>query len=348
MADSTSRQDANRTRPVSKEDGPPGGGQNNGPKTGLGIDVQQAHALLIGVGRCRHDAWSLTVTTRDVRQLAKVLADPDLAAYPRQNIRLLTDEAATREGILVALAELAEVAAGQSNATCFIYFSGHGWQDTAGNSAQYFLIPHDVDPNRITATALLAEDFMAALREIRSRRFLVMLDTCHASSFADAKEVVIPSGFEVQPLPAAIIGTGEGRAVFLSCRQEQKSWIRPGENSLSVFTHHLIAGLNEAGWARGEEGNRTVTIGDLMSYLAATVPAGAAQLGEEQTPFFKFETENFAVALDRGGKGGPKSEPPVLPAATAPGTLYLNIPENNPGRDANSFGRVETLTINNS
>ncbi len=50
-----------------------------------------------------------------------------------------------------------------------------------------------------------------------------------------------------------------------------------------------------------------VRISHLMNYLGKTVPESAQQLyKEEQTPFFDFATEDFPVALLRGGKGLPQ------------------------------------------
>jgi hypothetical protein len=46
------------------------------------------YALLVGVGRCAYDAWSLPVTVRDMQALRDVLADPALCGYPADHIRL--------------------------------------------------------------------------------------------------------------------------------------------------------------------------------------------------------------------------------------------------------------------
>lgn len=344
MAGSTSRQSTNRNRPVSKDDGPPGGGQNNGPKTGLGLDVQKAYALLIGVGRCRYQEWSLPVTTRDVRQLEAVLADTSLCAYPRENIETLTDEAATREGILAALDRLAARAANDDEATVFVYYSGHGWRQSGANGFRYYLIPNDVTPFDIAGSALPAEQFIAGLQGIRSRRLLVMIDTCHASGFGEAKSFsILPAGFVVQPPSEAVLGSGEGRALFLSCREDQKSWILPGAESLSVFTHELINGLTGAGFAMADDGRRTVTVADLMRHLGTAVPAGAASLNERQTPFFKFETEEFAVAFDRGGSGD--RMPVTLPEPKTTGSTFsTHIGSIVSGGDTIAAGQIGTLT----
>jgi hypothetical protein len=59
--------------------------------------------------------------------------------------------------------------------------------------------------------------------------------------------------------------------------------------------------------AANQPGDKVVRISHLMNYLGKTVPESAQQLyKEEQTPFFDFATEDFPVALLRGGKGLPQ------------------------------------------
>lgn len=63
----------------------------------------QGYALLIGVGRSAYPDWSLPVTVKDVTALQGILVNPDLCGYPAANIRVLTDDRATRQAILDGL-----------------------------------------------------------------------------------------------------------------------------------------------------------------------------------------------------------------------------------------------------
>lgn len=65
----------------------------------------------------------------------------------------------------------------------------------------------------------------------------------------------------------------------------------------------MLEALQGAG---NQPGEKAVTVGNLMTHLGRTVAASAWRLRQAvQTPFFKFETEDFPVALLRGGKGLP-------------------------------------------
>ncbi|NER22634.1 MAG: caspase family protein [Symploca sp. SIO1C2] len=250
-------------------------------------------------------------------------------------MRLLNDAIATKESILSNLNWLQQQAAADSEATVLVYYSGHGWlDDTTG---KYYLIPYDVEPFDIPNSALPADTFTEALRQIPAQRLLVIIDSCHAAGMATAKNDVrekhfgnnlstkpninhpnaLPSnaGKKHLKLPNNLIPTalpkdlidklkqGTGRAVFTSSTGQQQSWIRP-DDTMSIYTFHFLEALQGAG---NQPGDQVVTVSHLMNYVGKTVPASAKELCQaEQTPFFDFATEDFPVALLHGGKGMPQ------------------------------------------
>lgn len=283
------------------------------------------HALLIGVGAAAYARWSLPVTVQDMQALAACLLAPELCAYVNDadHLRRLCNADATRQAILDGLAWLAQQTAADADATAIVYYSGHGWLDET--SGAYYLLPHDSDPLDLAGSALAATAFSAGLAAVKAPRLLVLVDSCHAAGMATAKDrprLKLPPGFAPSALPEGVIAAlkqGAGRAVFTSALGSQSSWVRP-DGSLSVYTYHLIEALQGAGNRPGET---LVKLSNLMNHLGQAVPASARALcAAEQTPFFDTATEDFAVALLRGGKGlpaagwqaAPLREPP--PAAT--------------------------------
>ncbi len=269
---------------------------------------QHGYALIVGVGRSAYPAWSLPTTASDAAALRAALTDPTLCAYPAddEHVRLLSDEGATRAAIQDGLAWLARQAAADDEATAIVYFSGHGWVDkTTGG---YYLLPHDVKPFDVPGSALAGEDFATALRAIDAQRLLVVVDSCHAAGMATAKDagtLELPGPFGQAALPKGLadaLKEGQGRAVFASSRGEQRSWLRP-DGTLSLYTHHLLEALNGAGSRPGDD---VVRLSHLAGHLSRTVPERARRLcAAEQTPFYDWSTEDFPVALLRGGKGLP-------------------------------------------
>ncbi|PZV11300.1 MAG: peptidase C14 caspase catalytic subunit p20 [Leptolyngbya sp.] len=271
------------------------------------------YALLIGVGKTADARWSLPVTVKDAQALKAVLIDPNLCAYPStpDHIRLLHDEGATRSAILAGLDWLQGKAAADSDATIVLYYSGHGMFDLASHT--YYLLQHDFDRQSIAQTALAADTLTEKLRQMTAKRLWVIIDSCHAEGMASAKDD-LPADWLPTALPKGVVDAlkqGEGRAVFTSSRGNQSSWVRP-DQTLSLYTYHLLEALKGAA---NQPGDRLVTLSNVMTHLGKTVALSARTLSQaEQTPFFDTATEDFPVALLRGGKGLPSQpQSPALP-----------------------------------
>jgi hypothetical protein len=277
----------------------------------MGQSFPHGYALLVGVGTTAYSPWALPVTVKDVQAVRKVLTDPTLCGYPDDDthVRLRHDQSATRAAMLDGLAWLKAQAASDPEATVVVFYSGHGWLDHA--SGHYYLIPYDTKPHNIPASALAGEDFTKALREVKARRLLVIIDSCHAQGMATSKESATPVDLPAGLTQAAAteskglleaLKQGEGRAVFTSSRGHQVSWVR-SDGSLSVFTHHLLEALQGAG---NKPGEAEVRLSNLMGHLGRAVPASARQMhSSDQVPFFDTAAEDFPVALLKGGKGLP-------------------------------------------
>jgi uncharacterized caspase-like protein len=274
----------------------------------MAASFDHGYALLIGVGKCVYPKLSLPVTVQDMQALRRILVDSTLCAYANdeQHVRLLHDEKATRKAILDHLAWLQACAAADPDATVIVFYSGHGLRDEF--TEQYYLIPHDFQPSDREGSGVKAEEFDQALRRIAARRLLVCIDSCHAEGMAEAKEEAVDDALadlDKSAPPKRIIDAlkeGEGRAVFTSSRGRERSYIRP-DNTLSLYTYHLIEALQGAG---NQTGDTVVRVSNLMNYLSKTVPASAAKLVQaKQTPFFDTAAEDFPVAILRGGKGLP-------------------------------------------
>ncbi|MBS9771541.1 MAG: HEAT repeat domain-containing protein [Trichodesmium erythraeum GBRTRLIN201] len=281
------------------------------PKIPMSKSLSHNYALLIGVGDYKYPDWSLPVTVKDVQAIKSFLTNPDLCSYidDENHLRLLCNEQATKQNILNNINWLQEQAKNDPEATILVYYSGHGWLDKS--TEKYYLIPHDTSPIKLQKTqktALPATDFNNALQEISAQKLLVIIDSCHAQGMATAKEtdqLDLPENFSQTALPKNLIEDlkkGTGRAVFTSSTGYQLSWIR-SDQTMSIYTYHLLEALQGGD---NKPGDKYVTLSNLMHHVGKTVPQSAQQQGGEQTPIFDFsQTEDFPVALLRGGKGLP-------------------------------------------
>ncbi|HAZ49561.1 MAG TPA: peptidase C14 caspase catalytic subunit p20 [Cyanobacteria bacterium UBA11369] len=275
----------------------------------------QGYALLIGVGESAYKPLSLPVTVKDTQAVYAALIDPDLCAYPddKEHIRVLNNEEATRSAILDGLKWLKEKAQADREATVLVYYSGHGWVDKT--DGRYYLLQHDVKPSKLAASALSAEAFTDALRQIQCDRLLVVIDSCHAAGMATSKDAETAAridaellkefeDFERTALSKGVIDAikqVKGRVVFTSSEGDQVSWVK--DDSCSVYTYHLLEALQGAA---NQPGDREVKVSNLMNHLSKAVPETARKLyGAEQTPHFDMDAGDFIIANLRGGKGLP-------------------------------------------
>src|SRR5262249_30172065 len=96
---------------------------------------EHGYALLVGVGQ------GLKCTAADASALANLLVDPSRAAYPEDQVVLLTEADATRRNVLDALQALSRRTLADPEATVIVYYSGHGVRiGASADLASYYLL----------------------------------------------------------------------------------------------------------------------------------------------------------------------------------------------------------------
>jgi hypothetical protein len=261
-----------------------------------------AHALVIGVSAYQH--ISTLSPKPDAEDMAVVLADPALCAYPKDNVRVLLQQEATRERIVEELGALAKRTSAQS--TVFFYFSGHGGLAKVKGSELCYLMPVGAKAQTLAEldeTAISGRELSALLRAIPASKVTVVLDCCNAAGVAEARDAAgTGEARDVEPpllpkLTAAsvtVLAQGIGRAVLAASRIDGSAYAMPDSRN-GIFTGHLLAGLR--GGAVGVGG--VIRICDLFTYVQEKTSAEY----KLQRPVFKAEIEeNYAVAMFRGGQ----------------------------------------------
>jgi hypothetical protein len=287
------------------------------------------YALLIGVDENCATGYALPDVAKDIRALAEVLAHPQRCAYSNDNVKMLTGQEATRQGIVGGLGWLRECieADASANATAIVYYSGHGIRKGSGESHQSYLVPYDFDAGMIELSALRATDFSRAVSALNPQRLLVVLDCCHAGGMGVKGMLPLPAGYTEAAIAPSLLMEGEavfvgpktrgakgmealaqgtGRAVLSSSTGKQLSYIRKDEQ-MSIFTYHLIEAFT--GHAQPQEGATEVLVSDIMSHVWRRVPESAkSDWNKDQTPDYQV-SGNFPIALLLGGKGLSKGQP---------------------------------------
>ncbi|MBN1890635.1 MAG: caspase family protein [Thermoflexales bacterium] len=315
------------------------------------------YALLIGVNENSVATWALPAVIKDINAVSTVLTHPERCAYPSDNVKTITGQAATRQGILNGLDWLqARIKADSSdNTTAIVYYTGHGLREGSGSQAEFFLVPYDFKEEKVKLSALRATDLAEAIGALAPRRLLVVLDCCHASGMGIKGALSVPAGYAqaaVTPLllmqgeqapvgPSAkgakmeTLALGKGRAVLSSSSGDQSSYIRK-DGKMSIFTYHLIEALT--GHAQPQEGAKEVLVSDVMSHVYRRVPDSAKkECDADQVPDFQI-SGNFPVALLLGGKGLSKGQPAPDPLAPIAAGSVTSVGGDSVGRDKITAG----------
>ena len=253
--------------------------------------IENNRALVIGVG------GDLPNTVDDAAGIAKYLKDPSRCGFSPDNVTLLTERDASREGVLAALKKLAQDAAEDS--TVVVYFSGHGTLVETDDGSVNYLMTNGYDLKKRPATCIKGSEFASMLSAIEAQRLLLLLDCCHAGgvSTADAgsapplKKAAIP--VEVQE----VMARGSGRWVIASCQDDETSLVG---KPYSLFTRAVLQALEGQGNSKKDG---LVRVLDILQHTREKVPQWAAKViidrtGQQQHPIGTIENvaADFPVA----------------------------------------------------
>src|SRR5262245_52624497 len=140
-------------------------------------------ALLIGINKYKASHVSkLRGSVNDIETMRQILIRR--WGFPEQNIMMLKDEAATREGMLAAMNQLVKDAS--ENDTIYFHFSGHGSQfedlngDESDDHLDETLVPQDGRTG--TIPDITDDELDAIFARARARTALIVLDSCHSGT----------------------------------------------------------------------------------------------------------------------------------------------------------------------
>ncbi|HEY2675794.1 MAG TPA: caspase family protein [Steroidobacteraceae bacterium] len=137
-------------------------------------------ALLIGINE--YEAVpALRGSINDVETMREVLESR--WGFPEANIRVLTDRAATRAGILAALEDLVTTAGPRD--TVYLHYSGHGSEveDLNGDEENGFdqtLVPQDGRSGSVRD--IIDDEIAMFIARLQAQSAIIVLDSCHSGT----------------------------------------------------------------------------------------------------------------------------------------------------------------------
>lgn len=211
-------------------------------------DAVDVYALVVGVATYQHMP-SLKYTDDDAYQLYAFLKSPEGGAIPNENIKVLVDDIATKNNILLSMDQLFSKA--DANDVVLLYLSGHGLEGS--------FIPSDFDgyQNQLSYNAI--NDI---LQKSDAKHKLLIADACHSGS------VVASRGSSYAPAVNSYYNILEnldsgGTAMLLSSAAKEVSLEYSGLRH-GVFSHFLMQGLSGKA---DQNHNKVVTISELYQYM---------------------------------------------------------------------------------
>jgi tetratricopeptide (TPR) repeat protein len=244
-------------------------------------------ALVIGVSRFRYgdkelggrQISNLRGPENDARAIRDFLLTPEGGEFPPGHIRVARNEEATRTAVIEGLEWLRSVA--KPDDYFVIFFASHGdVEENAGREVPYFIV-HDTDPRDFANTAVKMDVFFETIKNMRARRGLALVDTCHSAGIVSG--VRGGSNRASALLDRELGKLSAGIGVLVSCKQNQKSF-EDVENG--VFTWAVIEGLRSYA---DRDNDGIVRLFELADYVRARVPQrqSARQLPPQNPDYFK-------------------------------------------------------------
>lgn len=280
--------------------------------------LDNAYALLIGIGA------DLKASVTDAVAIQNLLIDPAYCGYKEENIVLLTEDKATKQGILDGLDKLIQMTNDESSV--LIFYSGHGGRTPWEDKIIYWLQPNDHNPeNQVYIDSV---DFRDKISKMKAKRMVILMDCCHAAGMTETQDQASSdTGIEaeVDQNPEGLVDNlGEDHqtvTIMSSCRDEEKSYIMTGDVN-SLFTKCFLEALKAENRRYFED--EYVRLTDAVNYIFDKVP----KRQPKQNPFMNLKLyDNFPLSYIPESK---RSQ--VLPPVSTPTPVSDTGSSNRPSR----------------
>jgi hypothetical protein len=201
----------------------------------------------------------------------------DYNRIPPENVILLLNKDANLTKVRSTLGTYLKNKAGKEDMV-IIYFAGHGATERDatspdGDGLEKYLLPYDVDPNDLYATALPMGEISRIFTRIQSERLIFIADSCYSG--ASGGRTISLTGIRSSISDAFLdrITIGKGKIILTASGanevSEEDEMLEHG-----VFTYYLLEGL------RGKadiDGDGLITVDEAYRYVSKQVPEATNQ-----------------------------------------------------------------------
>lgn len=231
-------------------------------------DLPRLFCVAIGVGDYHDDKLPpLKFSTKDARDFAETIAKKRGLPFAEVQVKLLTDEEATRADIFEAMEWLQQETT--PNDVCFFFYAGHGYRD---EKDRFYFMPYGGTTDKLY-NCFSAADFRNMAEDIHCK-LIVFTDACYSAALFEGNRSAATTHFIEQ-----LRRTKNGMMLYASSASDTKS---KEDNSWGngAFTKALLAAFNGGARQQFDEGLSTQ---ELELYLYKEV---RRLTNFKQTPIF--------------------------------------------------------------
>jgi hypothetical protein len=234
-----------------------------GPVSTVNSSNVRIWAVVVGVADYNHMP-KLKYTDNDAYEYAAFLKSVEGGGLPDNQVKVLVDEEATRNNVLISLQTMFKKA--DANDMVIMYFSGHGLEGC--------FLPYDYDG---MSNKLMHSEVLQIFQQSKAKYKVCLGDACHSGTLTNTLAAKSPARVTLDRYYAAFEESTGGIALLMSSKGEEVSLEDSGLRR-GVFSHYLIKGL------KGDadvDGNKIVTINELYDHVYSNVRSYTQR---QQTP----------------------------------------------------------------
>jgi uncharacterized caspase-like protein len=245
------------------------------------------YAVAVGVSNYENADLKLKYAAQDATDFAAAMERQQGGIYGKVQVKLLTDDKATRSDIVEALEWLeSEVT---SRDVGIVFMAGHGITD---NKPRFFFLPVDADLDKLRASAVSRDDMLDTLSSLAGKA-LMFIDACHSAN-SMKNETTRGAPTDITAVVNELSSAENGVVMFASSTGRQLSLERDSWQN-GAFTEALLEGLSgKADFVKDGK----LTINEMELYLSDRVKE---LTGGRQSPVARKPdtVPDFPIAMDR-------------------------------------------------
>jgi uncharacterized caspase-like protein len=231
-----------------------------GPHVGDADSPHRVYALAVGIGVFDDkQVPRLSYPQKDAADFVRALKRQEgpERAFTMVSAKVIEEANASRKAIRDGLKWLVNSVGREDIGVLFL--AGHGFE---GKDSNFYYFPHNGNVQRLKDTAIVQDEVMKTLKDIRGYSIL-FIDTCHAAKVG-GQHISISIDGAIN----AVHNQSKATFIYAAAEGEEDS-IESVEWKNGAFTHAVVDGLD--GGAAADKKHPTITTSMLESFIKRTV-----------------------------------------------------------------------------